>query len=1493
MPVSISANELIDYPIHSGRRSGLFLSIAVFLAGIFLTVQVGRFTHSSADAIERNDFEYQCKEIEKESLNRLQDCEAILRRGVAFFSHSTEQLTREEWRGFIANQNPVGPRWSGIQGVGFARVISRANLRRHEEDVRAEGFPDYQIRPVGDRETYSAIIYIEPFDNRNHRALGFDMLSEPVRRTAMELARDQNEAALSGKVVLVQETDQDIQAGTLMYLPLYRLNAPLASVGDRRAALLGWVYSPYRMDDLMGSIQARLTHSDGRTMRLEVFDGDLAARTALLYDSEASSSPLAAGGTNRTKEIQIKFAGRGWTLRLTRPDPETALLLKPSVLVAVIGGTSTSLFLAGLLFSLFYTRFKAKEMAWQLTGELRSSEERFRAIADYTVDLELWFDQFGEVLWVSPSVERITGYSPAAVMELPNFIGLIATADSANAEALAALDAGVARGGADSVREFHCHHKNGKTFWLSMSWQPIFDRSSRPIGLRASGRDVTKVKELEQRLLRANLVVEQSQASIVVTDLRCATVYVNAEFTRLTGYTAEEMHGKNPRILQSGLTPRAAYEQLWASLKAGKSWHGEFQNRKKNGDHYWETVTISPLRDADGRISHYVAVKQDVSDRKKLELELQASDTRFVRLAEQTGTIVWQMDAHGLYTYLSPLAERVLGYRADELVGRVYFYDLHPSAGREEFKADGLATFGRREPIVDRISAAETKDGRLIWLSITGEAELSAAGSLLRYTGSATDVTERRLHERAIVENLTNFQAFFETTTDLVFVRSMDGKLIATNRAVAQTLGYSAAELRGMKLLDVHPAHLRPEAEAIFSAVFLGERSSCLLPLLRKDGGLVPADTRLWSGRWNGLNCLFMVVKDLTAEQEAQHRFERMFRVNPSLMALASLPDQRFSDVNDAFIKVLGYNQAEIIGKTAQDLALFPSPDRYAELIDEQIARGHINNIEIQLRKKDGVVLVGLLSGEIVLNQGRNFLLMVINDITEIQRMAMAVKESNERLNLAAQAGGVGIWDFVVGEGKLVWDDQMLRLYGVTRDCFNATYDVWQHSLHPDDRLRGDEEIQAALQGQKEFNTEFRVVWKDGSLHYIRAMAVVQRDTHGRALRMIGTNWDITGEKRAAHRLRRNESLLQLMFHASPLGFLVVDNRTDAILHFNERFCEIWGITHRAAGMRQGELKNSDIIPDCIPILVDVQAFAATCAPLQEVEERTIVDDEIAFLDGRTIHRYSTQIRDEMDEYHGRFYIFEDITAQKRLESEIAANLEKERQVSEMKTRFISVTSHEFRTPMAAAMMSVDTLQNHLEKLSPAKRSELFGRIHLSMRRMTTMLDEVLVLSRMDSVRLKLNLNSIDPVAFTRAVMEEVKAGDQAAHRFEFHAEGSTGPFVTEPNLLRQILSNLLSNAVRYSSAGTTIFTWFTADSAGLRITLEDRGIGIMEEDRARIFEPFERGSNVGNIKGTGLGLNIVQRMTEKLGGTITYEAVPTGGSRFILILPSCKPSPS
>ncbi len=133
-----------------------------------------------------------------------------------------------------------------------------------------------------------------------------------------------------------------------------------------------------------------------------------------------------------------------------------------------------------------------------------------------------------------------------------------------------------------------------------------------------------------------------------------------------------------------------------------------------------------------------------------------------------------------------------------------------------------------------------------------------------------------------------------------------------------------------------------------------------------------------------------------------------------------------------------------------------------------------------------------------------------------------------------------------------------------------------------------------------------------------------------------------------------NQSLLKLMANSSPLGFLVVDNRNDEILYFNNRFCEIWGIEHLAEKMKNGHMKNNDITPYFLPVLNDIHAFVESCKPLQDENNRIVINDEISFTNNRTIQRYSTQIRGENDEYFGRFYIFEEITTKNNLVNDLA-----------------------------------------------------------------------------------------------------------------------------------------------------------------------------------------------------------------------------------------------
>jgi len=246
----------------------------------------------------------------------------------------------------------------------------------------------------------------------------------------------------------------------------------------------------------------------------------------------------------------------------------------------------------------------------------------------------------------------------------------------------------------------------------------------------------------------------------------------------------------------------------------------------------------------------------------------------------------------------------------------------------------------------------------------------------------------------------------------------------------------------------------------------------------------------------------------------------------------------------------------------------------------------------------------------------------------------------------------------------------------------------------------------------------------------------------------------------------------------------------------------------------------------------------------------------------------------------------DDITAQKRFEAETTAMLQQERKISEMKSQFISVTSHEFRTPLAAAVGSLELLERHADRMTPAKRAELLARTQRSLGRLTEIINQVLNISRVESGRVTVKRERLDLSHFAHETIREIEVGDRQQHQFVYAETGGPAVVSADPSLLHHILSNLLGNAVRYSPVGTTVTLNLDLGETEFVLTVSDEGIGVPEAEREAIFQPFIRGSNVGQISGTGLGLNIVKRYVELMGGSI--RLIPSErGARFQVRIPT------
>lgn len=350
-------------------------SFAILIIGIVLTIAATIYTKKYSETVAKREFALVCNEITTKITTRLHSHAQLLRSGASLFVTS-DSVTRKDWKIFIESSK-INKNLPGIQGIGFSVIIKKEQLQQHNQQIRKEGFPEYTVLPAGDREIYTSIIYLEPFTDRNLRAFGYDMYSEPTRRKAMEQASDYDIAALSGKVVLVQETDKDLQAGTLMYVPVYRKGMPINTTEERRTAILGWVYSPYRMADLMQGILG----SRNLKIHLKIYDNNDISQNSLLFDNQGKDTIGHNDNSFETLTIPIVFNGKKWTLQFSKENGQFAYF-ENKVLGVLLSGFIISLLLFSLSLSLSNTRLRAqqiKESEIKLR-ELNATKDKFFSI---------------------------------------------------------------------------------------------------------------------------------------------------------------------------------------------------------------------------------------------------------------------------------------------------------------------------------------------------------------------------------------------------------------------------------------------------------------------------------------------------------------------------------------------------------------------------------------------------------------------------------------------------------------------------------------------------------------------------------------------------------------------------------------------------------------------------------------------------------------------------------------------------------------------------------------------------------------------------------------------------------------------------------------------------------------------------------------------------------------------------------------------------------
>ena len=373
--INVVHNPLIGWLI-------LFLSLSVTLSAYWVVSKQVKAHASERFAFRSQDISYSIKK-------RLVLYEQALRGGVGLFNASNK-VSRDEWHRYVESL-ALPKTLPGIQAMGFTLPILPSELLAHEEKIRAEGFPDYGVHPAFERSTYTATIYIEPFDWRNQRAFGYDMWSNDVRRDAMIRARDTASPATSALITLVQETDNNIQHGFLTYSPVYSVTPVPNSVAERRQYFFGWVHAAFRVDDLMQGI---LGEHDN-FISFQIYDGDDITESALMYNSRRDNTIPKEGYKNVFDSMVLQ--GRSWQIVYNINHSNMILSdEKNKLFYVLIFGVAINALLLYVILSLYFINRYAQKTSKLLRDEYDISTKKLalqtNLVKEKEIEAQLFFD---------------------------------------------------------------------------------------------------------------------------------------------------------------------------------------------------------------------------------------------------------------------------------------------------------------------------------------------------------------------------------------------------------------------------------------------------------------------------------------------------------------------------------------------------------------------------------------------------------------------------------------------------------------------------------------------------------------------------------------------------------------------------------------------------------------------------------------------------------------------------------------------------------------------------------------------------------------------------------------------------------------------------------------------------------------------------------------------------------------------------------------------
>ena len=1047
----------------------------------------------------------------------------------------------------------------------------------------------------------------------------------------------------------------------------------------------------------------------------------------------------------------------------------------------------------------------------------------------------------------------------------------------------------------------------------------------------------TELREAEHRYRK---LVENIPAVVYIqsADAKLLT-YISPQIEQLTGYTPEERLANRNGNWIALIHPddrdqvRAEDER---TDETGEPFRMEYRQQAKDGRYAWIREESVLVRDEAGEPLYWQGFLFDITERRRVEDALRESEERYRTLVEHTPVITYTETVadSSATSYVIPQVERMLGYTAEELDETDPFWiAMHPE-DREGVLAEDERTNETGEPFEVEYRVLH-KDGRVVWVRDEAILVSTDEDGTQHWQGVIYDITERKEAEEELQYREEWFRSLVQNSSDVIVVIEADGTIKYQSPAAKMVLGLDTEDLVGASLFEAVEFQPQDLANMQFALADLlsrpGESISLEASVMHGDGSWrvleVVATNLLEDPAVNGIVGNY---RDVTRRNEAQEKLrenEERYRLvaratNETIWDSDLLTDRQVW--NGAVETMFGYPARQETDSAWWEDHVHPDDrERVVSRIDAVLETGgEMWSEEYRFRRADGTYATVVDRAYVMRDENGEPVRLVgsMMDVTERKRAEEEIRrlnedleervrertvrlrdaltglrESEERYSLVVEGSNDGIYDWDIRTGGIFWNDRLFEIVSLTRQELTPTLGNFLSLVHSEDRETMSEAITAHLEDDRTFEVEFRFQPPSGEERTCITRGKAQRDEDGNPFRMAGTVTDITERKRVEEVLRLRDRAIA----ASSSGLVITDpNLPDnPLIYVNPAFEEMTGFTaEEVLGSNCRFLQGEE---------GDREAISGLRDAIREGRDHTVVlrnykKDGALFWNELSV----SPVRNERGELTHFVGVQNDITLRKQAEEEIRSfNDTLERRVEERttqleeatkaadtanraKSEFLANMSHEIRTPMNGVIGMTELL---MDTGLTREQSDYARTLRKSGESLLLIINDILDISKIEAGSVRLEKISFD----LRTELEETlyalaeRAQDKGLELTGFVEPGVPTALKGDSFRLRQVLTNLIGNAVKFTEEGEVglrvELEEEAKDAVLVRFEITDTGIGMTGEQQRKLFEAFTQAdtSTTRRYGGTGLGLTISKQLVELMGGEVWVESAPGEGSTF------------